>query len=171
MFTIYLFYMENKIMEYADKDLESDINKKQTVRVRNYYLVLESSSSGRKLVKDLFFVYLPALGGYYSLYVNVNKENNNLNNQVKRQLEEFKENIPKLKEQINKLEDLSAIDKAKYTSLVGEISENAKQVVSKSNKKSELLSELDKIKKLENKQAKGELLSKEESNLILSKNQ
>ena len=49
--------MENKIMEYADKDLESDINKKQTVRVRNDYLVLESSSSGRKFVKDLFFVY------------------------------------------------------------------------------------------------------------------
>lgn len=57
VFTIYLFYMENKIMEYADKDLESDINKKQTVRVRNDYLVLESSSSGRKFVKDLFFVY------------------------------------------------------------------------------------------------------------------
>lgn len=98
MFTIYLFYMENKIMDSEDKDLESDIKNKQAVPLRNEYLVLESSSSGRKFVKDLFFVYLPRSvpygrqdGGYYSLYAN--KENNYLNNKEKIQAvqrEEFK---------------------------------------------------------------------------------
>ena len=165
VFTIYLFYMENKIMEDNNKELESDINNNK----QKDYLVLESSSLGRKLVKDLLFVYLPALGGYYSISIYLSRENKNLNNQEKRQLEELRENIPKLKEHINKLEDMSVIEKAKYSSMAGDISEYAKQVLLKSNKKSELLSELEKINKLEGKQAKGELLSKEESNLISSK--
>lgn len=64
---------------------------------------------------------------------------------------------------------MSTVDKAKYANFAGQLSDYAKQAVSKSNKKSELLSELEKINNLESKQAKGELLTNEENQLVSTK--
>ena len=61
MLTVYLFYMESKIMEAKDKNLKSDFSQNNNF--------LKSSGSIRKPIKELFLVYLPAFGSFYSFYL------------------------------------------------------------------------------------------------------
>ena len=100
--------------------------KKEEMTKSNEVFVKQAASAGINRIRNLFLPigkYLPAIGTYYSVYKS--GVDGQLNNKEKRELENFRENQELLKQKINNFEEVSAVDKAKYSSMANQISERA----------------------------------------------
>jgi hypothetical protein len=167
LLTIYLFYMENKLIIARNEESKKSID----------ITVMQASSSTTRTLRNLFLLYLPAMVTNYS--ASKSRVDGQLSNKEKRELENFIEDHEILKAKINKLEEISAVDKAKYSSLANQISDYCKQVVNFSDKKSELTSNplaccsvRNRVKnntELESKISSGLKLSAEDLNLVSNK--
>lgn len=157
--------------------------KKEEMTKSNEVFVKQAASAGINRIRNLFLPigkYLPAIGTYYSVYKS--GVDGQLNNKEKRELENFRENQELLKQKINNLEEVSAVDKAKYSSMANQISERASplplikdikdikgEVINLNEKKSRITEELKKITELESLASRGVKLSEGNVKLVSNK--
>ena len=157
--------------------------KKEEMTKSNEVFVKQAASAGINRIRNLFLPigkYLPAIGTYYSVYKS--GVDGQLNNKEKRELENFRENQELLKQKINNFEEVSAVDKAKYSSMANQISERASplplikdikdikgEVINLNEKKSRITEELKKITELESLASRGVKLSEGNVKLVSNK--
>lgn len=157
--------------------------KKEEMTKSNEVFVKQAASAGINRIRNLFLPigkYLPAIGTYYSVYKS--GVDGQLNNKEKRELENFRENQELLKQKINNLEEVSAVDKAKYSSMANQISERASplplikdikdikgEVINLNEKKSRITEELKKFTELESLASRGVKLSEGNVKLVSNK--
>lgn len=157
--------------------------KKEEMTKSNEVFVKQAASAGINRIRNLFLPigkYLPAIGTYYSVYKS--GVDGQLNNKEKRELENFRENQELLKQKINNFEEVSAVDKAKYSSMANQISERASplplikdikdikgEVINLNEKKSRITEELKKFTELESLASRGVKLSEGNVKLVSNK--
>lgn len=157
--TIYLLYLEYKIMDHKNKHLKTNLSNGNLDKDA----VLESTGGNRNLSKILF-TYLPALAGYFGVFQAIRRDRlvDRLESQYNQAVQELKE----AKKNIIEREDLSLVEKTKYISQIDKLVTNTTFMAKSAKDRDKCIDELMQIAQLKIKLEKGENLTPKEQDLL-----